>query len=126
MSRSLALLLLLLLLVPVSGRQDYALPDLPHREDTRTQRNNEQLPEGTLARLGTHRLRNGGPSTSVAFDPDGKSVACVVYREVHRWSLADGTELQPPTPNQHLRSVDFSPDGRRLIAESFDDAILIL
>ncbi len=76
----------------------------------------EALPRGALARLGTTRLRPGGPIESVAWSADGRTLLSVCgagdYGLVHLWDAASG-RLRDQFPVGH--AATFSPDGRRVL-----------
>lgn len=77
----------------------------------------EPLPAGALARLGTTRLRHGNSIRSLDVSPDGKTlvtVSPVEGGEIHVWDLATGKLIRQLGD---VRSVDvavFSPDGQTL------------
>jgi WD40 repeat protein/tRNA A-37 threonylcarbamoyl transferase component Bud32 len=69
-----------------------------------------------------------GGLTSVAFSPDGKTLAAgTVDWQVRRWEVATGKEHQPPLKGHRdsVRAVAFSPDGRWLASASNDGIIQV-
>lgn len=83
-------------------------------------RHGDPLPAGTVARLGTLRFRHGHFITSIAFSPDGKSVATTDSNRILRlWDAATGQERRrfggQSGPFAGAPAV-FSPDGRILVA----------
>jgi WD40 repeat protein len=63
-----------------------------------------------------------GGLTSVAFSPDGKTLAAgAADRQVRRWDVATGTEGEPLNcPQSVVRNVAFSTDGQWLASASMD------
>jgi WD40 repeat protein len=91
-------------------------PKGPEKAEVRTDRYGDPLPEGAVARLGTLRLWHGGPISSVAFSPDSKTVVSA-GGSILVWDVATGREVRRYSGHKsRLRSVDFSPDGKMLIA----------
>src|SRR5262249_30344773 len=83
------------------------------------------LPAGALARLGTVRLRHGHHVQTVAFAPDGKSVVSAGNDHLaRRWDVATGREVgnfgqqpdrgNPYAPTRWLHAVAVAPDGKTL------------
>ena len=70
--------------------------------------------------LVSNQVAHTSSITAVAFSPDSLRVASGgLDRLIHTWSVATGLRVQtvsalPPTANE-VRSVDWSPDGRRLV-----------
>jgi RNA polymerase sigma factor (sigma-70 family) len=82
----------------------------------RTDPEGEPLPPGALARLGTTRLRHGGPINHLAFTPDGKTlVSCGTGDGIRIWDVAVGREARP-FPGTPAQNIALSPDGKWLAA----------
>ncbi len=78
----------------------------------------DPLPPGAVARLGTLRLRHGRPIVSVAFSPDGKTLASACEDGAARlWDVALGVEVRSLDNCGSLNSIAFSPDGKTLVGE---------
>src|SRR5262249_14832010 len=88
----------------------------------RTDRNGDPLPEGAVARLGNPRLVN--PSAeSLAFLPDGKTLAVAVGGTLRLWDVGSGrerrrftTSLQRGVDPARIVCLAVSPDGKFLAA----------
>ena len=100
-----ALLLVCVLCVPDSCAQD------------------DNLPEGTIARL--ENLRHRSPVYSVAFSPDGKTLASgSEHGTVRLWEVGSGQLKTTLQGNKHdVYSISFSPDGTTLA--SGDSRVLL-
>jgi RNA polymerase sigma factor (sigma-70 family) len=93
--------------------------DRPARADL----HGDPLPAGALLRLGSLRLRHGGPVAALAFSADQKSLVSGGWTDVARlWEVATGKELrrfaipQPPggRDRQVVSTLTLAPDGRTL------------
>jgi WD40 repeat protein len=76
----------------------------------------DPLPDGSLARLGTIRMRHGSGVTGAAFSRDGKLILSSDHESgVHVWDVADGNEVQRFFPkDRDCHRLAMSPDGRTL------------
>ena len=85
----------------------------------------DPLPKDALARLGTVRLRQGNTVVSVAFFPDGKTLASGGGDGALRlWDPASGKEIRAVNADKEcVRSVAFAPDGKLLATGGHDGSI---
>jgi RNA polymerase sigma factor (sigma-70 family) len=100
-----------------SGKDDPAERPQEGAAPRRNDSHGDALPEGAVARLGTLRFRHEGEAGSVAFSPDGKTLAATNGEKggdaIFLWDAATGkplTRLQ----TRASRSLAFSPDGKLL------------
>jgi WD40 repeat protein len=108
----LSLLLLAALTLPSAGQE---VPVQPPQEEVK-----DRLPTGALARMGTIRFRHGSRILSMAFAPDGKSLAVGAGDDhVRLWDVPSGKELHPgKLKDTWVYAVAFSRDGRTLASGS--------
>src|SRR5262249_52747290 len=91
------------------------------------------LPPGAIARIGTVRLRHGDGVWTVAFSPDGKTIASGGLRfneSICLWKASTGRRLSQldihPRMGGGVMSVAFSPDGKTLASGSYNPNLLCL
>ncbi len=83
-----------------------------------TDRFGDALPEGSWARLGTVRLRQGYFLYRAVYSPDGKTIACAAAGHgLCLWDAATGKLLQRIGQATHVHTVAFSPNGKLLLAQ---------
>jgi WD40 repeat protein len=82
----------------------------------RTDRHGDPLPAGAIARLGTTRLRHGAGINTLAFAPNGKTLAAGSWDgQISLWDVPSGKELRRILGNpREISQVAFSPDGKLL------------
>jgi RNA polymerase sigma factor (sigma-70 family) len=99
----------------------------PAQERTPTDVFGDPLPEGAVARMGTHRLREqGGPVLGLAFGPNGTTLCSASSGQVHRWDAATGKELKSWSLPLGAGGVApaFSHDGHLMAWEHGGEVIL--
>jgi len=75
----------------------------------------DPLPRHAVARLGTQLLRHHYNARSIAFSPDGKTIATIA-NDIKLWDVATGSAIAEITPKHAVKSIDFSADGKTIIA----------
>jgi WD40 repeat protein len=75
--------------------------------------------------LALRTLESQGDSiTSVAFSPDGKTLASGAGKTVRLWAVKTGQAIHALEGHKGLvTSFDFSPDGKTLISSSWDKTV---
>jgi WD40 repeat protein len=76
----------------------------------------DPLPKEAIARLGTVRFRHIGPAHSLAFAPNGKTLACAGNGGIYLWDAVTGRQLHHVSEDSWERAVLFTPDGKTLIS----------
>src|SRR4051794_7598343 len=89
------------------------------KAEPRRDRSGDPLPPGAVARLGTNRFRAPDGITTLAFAPDGKTIAASTRAGVYLFDAVSGKRTQrlPTTGSSWGNSEDllvFSPDSKRL------------
>lgn len=75
---------------------------------------------------GSHHFTLTGHSErirSLAFSPNGTTLASVCDKEIIFWDVTTGRRLRTCTIEKSVRSMLFSPDGKTLICGGYDGAI---
>lgn len=66
------------------------------------------------------------PFTSVAFSPDGKTLAAATGRTVHLFDIATGKQIKTLEGHElSITSVVFSPDGKSIVSGSLDNTVRV-
>jgi WD40 repeat protein len=100
---------------PAVAAKDQAPGKTPPADD-------EALPAGALARLGTLRLRQDGPILSLAFSPDGKTLAAgrgvpAGSNGVILWDATSGKVLRKLEGDvANVRALAYSSDGKAVLS----------
>jgi WD40 repeat protein len=85
--------------------------------------------EGTIkmrnARTGEVLWERQGAYPELAFSPDGRRVVVADRGQVSVWDAATGEELLALAPAPGIRSLRFSPDGRRLVGVDEQGTIVL-
>lgn len=86
----------------------------------------DPLPPGVVRRLGTVRLRHGGPVRSVVFTADGRGLLSAgADRSVALWDTATGVLLRRFEVHAPVSAIRASKDGRRLAASLGDRGVRV-
>jgi WD40 repeat protein len=89
----------------------------------------DPLPAGAVLRLGTIRLRHASDVLSVAFSPNGQTLATVASLDpqIQLWDVRTGRLMRTlvGSPFYRPRIAAFSPNGARLVAACDDGEVQI-
>jgi len=104
---------------------------VPTRAEGRTPKDlaGDPLPPGAVARFGWARLHHGTQIRCLAFSPDSRTLASCGGQynqpgDVSLWDVATGRLVHSlPGPRQGVGTVDFSPDGKTLVAAGMDRSV---
>ncbi|MFL5339513.1 MAG: sigma-70 family RNA polymerase sigma factor, partial [Gemmataceae bacterium] len=92
-------------------------PKLEPAQRAPADRDDDPLPEGAVARLGTQRFRHDFNIFGTAVSADGRLIATTSGAGVWLWDAATGRRLHIlPCRDQILGGVAISPDGRTVAA----------
>src|SRR5262245_29397748 len=77
--------------------------------EPRVDRFGDPLPDGAIARYGTHRFRQGWMCYACEFSPDGKWIACASAGQgVCIWEVKTGERVMRFLDDTHSYSLSFS------------------
>src|SRR5262249_31634593 len=95
-----------------------AAPPPQVQNQPRLDRHGDPLPPGAVARLGTVRFRVAAEVQTLAFAPDGKTLAVASYAGLSLFDTASGKRVAnfKRTWSHPEVLLAFSPDGKRLAA----------
>ena len=87
----------------------------------------DALPSWAVMRLGTSRLRHGGPVSAVAYSHSGSKLASASWDgTLSIWESATGREIARCTPNVgKVYNVAFAPDERTIAFGAHDGVVRI-
>jgi WD40 repeat protein len=84
----------------------------------------DRLPPGAVARLGTARLRHGGPISDLIFSRDGKRLAALGGDGLRLWDTSSGRHIWADgSPTKLLTAIDLTPDGKAVLAGYWDGTL---
>ena len=61
---------------------------------------------------------------SVAFSPNGRTLASASSEEIRLWDAATGQHMKTIDPPKSIRNITFSSDGRTLVSGGVDGILL--
>jgi WD40 repeat protein len=114
---SLVTSLILALLQAEEAKPPSVSKNLTRQGPVRTDLHGDPLPAGALSRIGTVRFRHANTILSVAYSPDGDTLAVSTHDGLHLWEVATGKHLLF-FPVEAFYAMAFSPDGAALVGQT--------
>ncbi len=86
----------------------------------------DPLPEGAITRFGTVRFRHGRGLKTIAYSPDGKTIATGGFDQIRLWDSETGKLIAPLTrKGQVLRGDEKAPETERWHGLTFELAFTL-
>lgn len=96
---------------PTDNKNDFA------DRSARTDLHGDPLPFGAISRIGTIRLWHANTILSIAYSPNGTSLAVSTHNGLHLWEIATVKQLLF-FPVEGFYEMAFSPDGAVLVGQT--------